>query len=115
MTLRHVWRGHRATVLAFVLAALLTVFLGARFTVHAVYWSRHRDDALAEWMTLGYVAQSWHVERDDLASSLGVEPAAARRMTLAELARLTGRPVAEVEAELQASIAAARASPEAGR
>ena len=36
-------------------------------------------------------------------------------MTLAELARLTGRPVAEVEAELQASIAAARASPEAGR
>ncbi len=96
-------------VLAFALAALLTLAFGVRLGVHALYWSRHHEDALAEWMTLGYVAQSWGVDRADLARALNVEPGAARRWTLAELSRATGRSEAEVEDTLRAAIATAQA------
>ncbi len=105
----HLWRLHRGTVLAFALAAVLTLAFGVRLGVHALYWSRHREAALAEWMTLGYVAQSWRVEPEDLAQALGVAPELARRRTLADLARQSGRPEAEVEETLRAAIAAAQA------
>ena len=39
--------------------------------------AKHRDAELAEWMTIGYVAQSYHIERDDLARAVGLEPALA--------------------------------------
>jgi hypothetical protein len=103
------------TLLAFVLAVVLALFLGLRLTVHALYWSRHRDDALAGWMTIGYVAQSYRVDRDDLAQALGVEPASGRRLTLDDLARQSGRPVSELEKTLRTAIAEARAAEEAGR
>jgi hypothetical protein len=114
-TLRHLWRRHPVTLLAFVLAVVLALFLGFRFTVHAVYWSRHRDDALAGWMTIGYVAQSYRVDRDDLSLALGVEPGSGRRLTLDDLARQSGRPVSELEESLRAAIAEARAAEEARR
>jgi len=110
---RHVWRHHRGMTLGFALAALLTLALGVRFGVHAVYWSRHHEVALAEWMTLGYVAQSWGVGREDLARALDVAPGTARKLTLAEIARASGRSEAEVEDTLRAAIAAAQVRPEA--
>ncbi len=107
---RYKWNGRRhlprGTVLGFALAALLTLALGVRLGVHVLYWTRHHEDALAEWMTLGYVAQSWGVERDDLARALDVAPGTGRRLTLAEIARVNGRSEAEVEDALRATIAA---------
>jgi hypothetical protein len=109
---RHVqplWRKNRGLLIAFGLALLVTVFFGVRLVVHAVYWSGHRDAELAEWMTIGYVAQSYRVERDDLARAVGVEPGFGQRLTIAGIAERTHQSVNEVEAALLAVIRARRA------
>ena len=96
-------------------ALLVTLFFAVRLVVHAVYWSQHRDAELAEWMTIGYVAQSYHIERDDLARAVGLEPGSGRRLTLAEIARRTGQSVDEVETALLSAIQAERAKDTAGQ
>ena len=106
---QHLWRQNRGLLIAFALALLVTVFFAVRLVVHAVYWSRHRDAELAEWMTIGYVAQSYRVERDDLARAVGVEPGSGQRLTIAGIAERTDQSVNEVEAALLAVIRARRA------
>ena len=91
------------------------LFFAVRLVVHAVYWSQHRDAELAEWMTIGYVAQSYHIERDDLARAVGLEPGSGRRLTIAEIARRTGQSVDEVETALLSAIQAERAKDTAGQ
>lgn len=103
------WRQNRALLIAFGLALLVTSFFGFRLIVHAVYWSEHHDAELADWMTIGYVAQSYGVERNDLALAVGVEPGFGQRLTIAEIAERTGRSVGEIEAALLAAIRAQRA------
>lgn len=105
---RHSWRKNRGLLTAFGLALIVTVFFGARLAVHAVYCG-HRDRELAEWMTIGYVAQSYRVERDDLARAVGVEPGFGRRLTIAGIAERTHRSVNEVKTALLAVIRAKRA------
>jgi hypothetical protein len=105
---QHLWRKNRGLLIAFGLALLVTVFFGVRLVVHAVYWSEHRDAELAEWMTIGYVARSYRVERDDLARAAGVEPGFGRRLTIAEIAERTHQSVSEVEEALLAVIRAQR-------
>ena len=109
------WRRNRALLIGFVFAVLVTLFFAVRLVVHAVYWSQHRDAELAEWMTIGYVAQSYHVERGDLARAVGLEPDSGRRLTLAEIARRTGQSVDEIETALLSAIQAERAKDTAGQ
>jgi len=87
------WRQNRVLLIGFAFALLVTLFFAVRLVVHAVYWSELRDADLAEWMTIGYIAQSYHVERDDLARAVELEPSSGRRLTLAEIARRTGQSV----------------------
>jgi hypothetical protein len=103
-------RDHRLLAFAFALALGLTVFLGVRLTVSTLYWSQHRDAPLAEWMTLGFVANSYDVDRLALATALGVEPEPRSHLTLAEIAERTGRQLPEVVAAVEAAIAAERAN-----
>ena len=103
------WRRHRVLLVGFAFALLVTLFFAVRLVVHAVYWSQHRDAELAEWMTIGYVAQSYRVERDDLARAVGVEPGFGQRLTIAEIAERTHQSVNEVEEALLAVIRARRA------
>lgn len=107
--IRHLWRQNRALLITFGVALVVTVFFGFRLAVHAVYWSEHRDADLAGWMTIGYVAQSYRVERDDLALAVGVEPGFGQRLTIAEIAERTDRSVGEIKAALLAEIRARRA------
>jgi hypothetical protein len=109
------WRQNRVLLIGFAITLLVTLFFAVRLVVHAVYWSQHRDAELAEWMTIGYVAQSYHVERDDLARAVGLEPGSGRRLTLAEIARRTGRSVGEIETALLSAIQAERAKEAAGQ
>jgi hypothetical protein len=67
------WRQNRVLLVGFAFALFVTLFFAVRLVVHAVYWSQHRDAELAGWMTIGYVAQSYHIERDDLARAVGLE------------------------------------------
>ncbi len=55
------------------------------------------------------------MDRDGLAAALGLELAPGRRLTLADIAERSGRPLAEIEATLAAEIAAQRGGPEPAR
>ncbi len=109
-SLLRVLRGHRLLAFAFALAFGLTLFFGVRLAVSTLYWSQHRDAPLAEWMTLGFVANSYDVDRLALAEALGLEPDQRAHLTLAQIANRTGRPLPEVVAILEATIAAERAA-----
>jgi hypothetical protein len=111
---RHLWRQNRVLLIAFGLALFVTALFGVRLVVHAVYWSGRRDAELAGWMTIGYVAQSYRVERDDLARAVGVEPGFDQRLTIAEIAERTHQSVNEVEEALLAAIQARRAEDVSG-
>jgi hypothetical protein len=106
--LRDLWREHRLLLGALVLALVVTAFFAVRLGMHAVYWNQHRDMPIEPWMTIGQVAQSYRVERDDLARAVWVEAGRRDRLTLAQIAGRTGRSVDEVEADLRAAIAAQR-------
>jgi hypothetical protein len=99
--------------MTFVLALAVTLFVTVRLAVHAAYWSHHRDAALAEWMTIGYVAHSYQVDPRDLAKAAGLQPGEHPGQTLAEIAAPTGRPVEDLEAALREGIAASRRDAEA--
>jgi hypothetical protein len=103
-------RRHRWLLAAFVVAALATAFIGGRLVVRAVYWSQHQDEPIRGWMSVGYVARSYRVEREPLFDALGLPPEARDRRTLQEIAADQGRPLTEVEADLEAAIGRARAS-----
>ena len=107
--LKLLWRRHRGLVLALVAACLVTLFFAIRLTVSTLYWAGHRDAALAGWMTVGYVAHSYDVDRLRLAEALGLDPSQRPRLTLDEIAARSGMPLAEVEATVLAVIAAERA------
>ncbi|MDH3264748.1 MAG: hypothetical protein OEM24_12215 [Paracoccaceae bacterium] len=105
------WRDHRLVLLAFAAALAVTLFFAVRTAVFWVYWSdpARRDRAIEGWMTPGYVAQSWQVDREVVSAALGLEPGVARGRTLREIAAAQGVPLAELEAALMAAIAGARA------
>lgn len=114
--LGHLWREHRGLVLATGLAIALTLFFAGRFAIRTVYWSQHQDVALAEWMTIGFVAQSYRVDRTDLLEALDIAaPEQRPRLTIAEIATLTGRPVEAVEVAILDAIAAVRGADPASR
>ncbi|MFA8385328.1 MAG: hypothetical protein ACEPO2_06855 [Pelagibaca sp.] len=102
-TIRHLWAHHRLLVLAFGLAVLLTVFFALRLALATLYWSdpAHFQQPPERWMTPGYVARSWQVSPQELATALGLDPnAAPRRQTLDDIAAVQGRPVGTLIAEL---------------
>ncbi len=109
-TFARLWHEHRLVLLAFAAALAVTLFFLVRTAVFWVYWSdpARRDLAIEGWMTPGYVAQSWQVERELVGAVLGLEPGEARGRTLGEIAAARGVPLAELEAELMAAIAEAR-------
>lgn len=107
--LRRLWRRRRGLLLATGIAALLALFFAGRFLLHVFVWEGRQDEPLAPWMTLGYVARSYDVDRDDLAQALGLDRPG--RLSLAQIAARSGRTLPEVEAELRAAIARARGEP----
>lgn len=109
------WRERRLLFVAFLLAVAVTLFFAARLVVVAVVWSdpARRDLPVAGWMTPGYVARSWRVPLEDILAALELQRGPGTRpTTLAEIAERSGRPLAEVIAEVEAVIAAARTDPQ---
>lgn len=110
--LARLWHEHRLALLVFVAAAAMALFFGVRTAVFWVYWSdpAHRDMAIEGWMTPGYVARSWQVEREVVGEALGLAPGTGGRLTLAEIAAARDVSLDEIEAGLMAAVAAARAA-----
>jgi len=107
---RHLWARHRLLLMAFIGAATLTLLFSVRSIVFMIYWSNpaHRDQALAGWMVPGYVAYSYQVPRKAVIDALGVSRI-RRGRTLAGYAKESGIPLKQLEARLNAAIAAHRA------
>lgn len=113
--LAHLWRHHRIALIAFVAAAGVTLFFAVRMAVFTLYWAdpRHHEQPLAGWMTLHYVAHSWHVPPDAVIAGAGVgapDDRPRRARSLAEIARDEGVPLSTLIARLQKAIADARAT-----
>ncbi len=99
------FRRHPVLVSAFVLFTVLALFFAGRFISRAVYWSAHQNQPVAAWMTVGYVAHSWHLDPRDLEQAAGLPPPVGHPLTLGEIAVQRGVPVADIIAAVEAAIA----------
>lgn len=109
--IRRIWQA--APVATVILGAALAVslFFAVRLVAFWIYWADpdHRDQAIAPWMTPGYVAHSWGIPRDLAFETLGLPPASGRPRTLEEIAADRGLTVDALAEDLRAAIAAFRA------
>lgn len=104
---RHPW-----LVSGVVIAFAVTLFFIVRMVAFAIYWSdpAHRDQRVQGWMTPGYVAKSWGVPREDIRDlfeglSLPMVP-----QPIGKIADENDITLDELTAQIEAAIAAHRAS-----
>lgn len=102
------WRRHRILTSAFLLAMALALFFAGRTIFFVVYWSDPaRQDLPPEpWMTIGYVAHSWHVPVEKLAGELDLPPPPkdGPRPSLERLARERGQSFEAFKSQIEASL-----------
>lgn len=107
-------RRHPRLVLAFALAAALSLFFAGRLAVQTVYFANHRQEAIAPWMTVGYIGRSWDLDPHEIDARAGLDLPRGEPQTLEEIARARGVPVAEIVALVEATVAGMRAEAVAG-
>ncbi|MRX31752.1 hypothetical protein IG197_27000 [Aminobacter sp. SR38] len=93
---------------AFVTALVASGFFAIRLTVHAVYWSSHRDEPIEPWMTVGYVAHSYNLEPKALFSALDLPTGVSDRRTLGDIASAKGVSFEALKSTIEASIGRSR-------
>jgi hypothetical protein len=103
------FRRHPVLMAVLSLSLCLALFFAGRFTVRALYWESHREEAVAGWMTVGYVGRSWGIDPREIDARAGLPLPDGHPLTLDEIARERGVPVAEVVALVEAAVAALRA------
>ncbi|MDT7541385.1 MAG: hypothetical protein QOE33_1289 [Acidobacteriota bacterium] len=93
----------------FVLVLGATGIHTTRTIRRALYWREHRDEPISGWMTVGYVAHSYHVPAHVLYSALDLPQTKPHdRRPLREIARAQGRSMNDLRAILQDAITHAR-------
>ncbi len=109
--LKRLWRLRPYLTSAFLLACAVTLFFAGSVVFHAVYWSLHREVEVEPWMTVGYVARSWHLDPRELdrVAGLPLPMVKGRPQSLAEIAEDRGVQVDLVVAEVERAIAEIRA------
>lgn len=93
---------------AFVLVLCATGFFLMRAVRPALYWHYQRDEPIRPWMTVSYVAHSYHVPPHLLFQALGLQRQPHDRRPIREIAREQHRSTGEVIAILQDAIVHAR-------
>ena len=101
MTRERVWR--RIGIALFVMVVAFTGYQAVRTISAALYWNAHRDEPIERWMTIGYVAHSYHVPPPVLHEALGLAPAPDHR-PLGRIARESGQSFDQVAAKLTYAI-----------
>lgn len=104
---KRLWHSHRLLLLAFGLAATLTLFFAVRMVVFGIYWAdpKHQNQPLEGWMTLRYVAHSYDLQREDALAILGVSSPPGGRQSLQKLAREQGMTLQELQSRIDAFVA----------
>ncbi len=105
--MQDLWKAHPIAFSGFLAAAAVTLIFIARITTSALYGANHRDESVKPWMTVGYIAKSWHLDpaRIDLLTGLP-GPKDHGPWTLAQIARARGVEVAAIIKQVNDTIAA---------
>jgi hypothetical protein len=102
--MRKLGRREWILLLFFLVTLAVTALFAARAFRRAAYWRAHRDETIRPWMSVGYVAHSYHVPPPVLYQAIGVEPTPRDRRPLRKLAAEQNRSVAILISELQHAI-----------
>jgi hypothetical protein len=101
--------GRRLLLAAFLAALAFTGFHVFRTVRDAIYWNQHRDEPIEGWMSVGFVAHSYHVPPHVLLMAIGLPPGPPPdKRPLATIASAQGRSLDRLEADLQYAIVHAR-------
>lgn len=93
-----------AIIACFLLVSCLTGLAIYRTVGHARSWHRHRDEPIHGWMTVGYVAHTYHVPPRVLYEALGLSGDRFDRRPLREIARQQHRSMDQIRIVLEEAI-----------
>jgi hypothetical protein len=98
---------HWLVAAALVLAIGFTGLHAYRAVRAAIFWSHNQDEPIQGWMTVGFVAHSYHVPPRILYEALGL-PLGRDRRPLRIIAKTQNRSLEAEKARLQTAILQAR-------
>ena len=110
--LRRIWAVAPIATVILGGAVVIGLFFAIRLVAFWIYWAdpAHRDQAIAPWMTPGYIAHSWGVPREVAFEALSLPPPAGGPQSLDDLAAARGVSVEDLAQDLQTAIDAFRAT-----
>lgn len=98
-------RRRRALIVAaLVLVGLLTAGFAVRGFEHTRRLRARADEPLQPWMTVPFIARTYHVHPDVVHRALGLPLNQRDRRPLSEIASAQGRPVSALMADLKEAI-----------
>ncbi|MHA6326346.1 hypothetical protein [Roseivivax sp. CAU 1753] len=109
--MRQFIRNHALLSTGFAVSLAVTLVFLVRLIVSTVVWSDPDliRQPIAGWMTPRYVAKSWQVPPDTVATALGLDKdRTGRRLTLEEIAAAQGRSLDALRLTLEAALQASR-------
>jgi hypothetical protein len=109
--MKKLWSDHKLLVLGFLGALILTSILFMRLIADVAYWPQHQDETISGWMTVGYVAHSYDVDKDGLLEALGIETDLRRHLTLKAIADAQDMTLAELRNALLKAVIDQRTNP----
>ena len=95
---------HWLVGLAFVLSVTLTGVIGVRTGQKVLYWHSHKDEPIRAWMTVGYIAHSYHIPPYILYQALGLPYKPPDKRPISTIARAQKRTVNDVRDVLSNAI-----------
>ena len=109
---KDLWIHNRYLLIAFVTAVCLAGFFSVRTVSQFVYWAdpARQDQSLASWMTPRYVGRSYDIPPEVVLDAFGLaQRDGPRRVSLETLASENGVTLEDMQAQLDAAVAAWRA------
>ncbi len=107
MMKKFTWR-QSVVAVAFLLSLSVAIFFVVRAVRPLIYWHYHQDEPIRGWMTMGYVAHSYHVPPHVLHSALGLPDNPPDKRPLREIAKAQNRSMDEIRSLLLQAIVQAR-------
>jgi hypothetical protein len=101
------WR-QSVVAAAFLLSLSVGIFFVVRAVRPAIYWHYHKDEPIESWMSVGYVAHSYHVPPHVLFLAVGLPHKPPDKRPLSEIAKAQNRSMDEIKTVLLETIVHAR-------
>jgi hypothetical protein len=92
----------------FLIIVGFTAFKAVHTARAVIYWKAHPDEPIRGWMSIGYVAHSYHVPPHVLFLALGLPLTPPEKRPLRDIAKMQHRSMDEIRAILHNAIIHAR-------